>query len=422
MYLNIIKKRLEDVWHGVFGREGRRSAAFPLLVILVVLAGTGAIYLAHRHAKFHELETKIQGDTNPAGGGEERPGGRDPIVLTRAQTLGGYVPEFHSATLLPGLGLGVLQITAFLPNKGEQPLLVAPTVPQMTDGSWPVRTGSNDVHGALEAPWSGLFAGVTSPTGLTLSSQWNDKMLTIPVQPQQAASLAEGGLLQGQDTDTAEVTKTDKGAVLSGTFRARDFDGHWPSSSDVSVRADLQATTLELTVDAKNAGDQPEPMGLGWHPRFLIQSGDRSKVELKLPNGEKLLIASSTPAIPTGKTGALGAALQGFAGRGGALGDDSVDEAMVHLKPSASEQGPTAEMRDPAAGYGLRITAVSATIREMRVYAPARGNFVSVGTQTNYDDPFGHEWNADDSPIATLLPGQTIEWKVRLELFPIPGR
>ncbi len=52
--------------------------------------------------------------------------------------------------------------------------------------------------------------------------------------------------------------------------------------------------------------------------------------------------------------------------------------------------------------------------------APAGANYVSLGMQTNYDDALGKEWNGDG--IVTLAPGQSLEWKVRLEIFAITKR
>jgi aldose 1-epimerase len=58
----------------------------------------------------------------------------------------------------------------------------------------------------------------------------------------------------------------------------------------------------------------------------------------------------------------------------------------------------------------------------MRVEAPADGNFVSIEPQYNYDDPFGREWGKDvDTGMVVLQPGQSTQWKVRLELIALSG-
>ena len=62
------------------------------------------------------------------------------------------------------------------------------------------------------------------------------------------------------------------------------------------------------------------------------------------------------------------------------------------------------------------------TIKAMRAYAPAGAGFVSIEPQFNYDDPFGREWAADeDTGMVVLQPGQTVEWKIRLEIVSLSG-
>jgi galactose mutarotase-like enzyme len=102
------------------------------------------------------------------------------------------------------------------------------------------------------------------------------------------------------------------------------------------------------------------------------------------------------------------------------LGELSLDDSFVHLRPALFDNGPIAELRDPASNYGLRITAITPTIKTMRVQAPGDKNFVSIEPQFNYDDPFGPEWPKDeDTGMVILQPGQSVQWQVRLEIFPL---
>ncbi len=52
-----------------------------------------------------------------------QPGGQEAAVLMRTRPAGDSTPEFLSATILPGRGMNVLQITAYLPGKGEVNLM-----------------------------------------------------------------------------------------------------------------------------------------------------------------------------------------------------------------------------------------------------------------------------------------------------------
>ena len=48
-----------------------------------------------------------------------RPGGQDAMVLSALADAAEARPEFLSATLLPGRGMNVLQITAYLPQRAR---------------------------------------------------------------------------------------------------------------------------------------------------------------------------------------------------------------------------------------------------------------------------------------------------------------
>jgi galactose mutarotase-like enzyme len=101
---------------------------------------------------------------------------------------------------------------------------------------------------------------------------------------------------------------------------------------------------------------------------------------------------------------------------GGPLPDTLVDDSYVDLTPNA--QGDVvSEIRDLGANYGMRVTAMSPHIRAIQVYSPVDKSFVALEPQFNYGDPFGKEWNAADTGMVTLAPGESVTWKVQLQLF-----
>jgi hypothetical protein len=410
MYWNLFTKRMIRIWDSLFPRGLLRSSALPVIVVFLLIGIPGLGYYLHERGEIHRLKTEIQGESQnqvPAG---PRPGGVDPIVLERAKTGNG--PEFLSATLLPGLGMSVLQITANLPGRGEIPLLAAPSVEEVASGTVTPKVGQNDSRGAFEVPWGGSLGGQLSPVG-TIRVSWKNHMLEAPTDVL-AHGVAVGGLLCLQGGD-AGLPGTERSTQATATFSGTDFDGHWISKTDVSVNVQMQAQTMVLTVTAKNVGDQPEPMGIGWHPRFVVAGNDRDQTEVRIPNGQQLDISDSVKGLPSGRMLSPGASMARLQSRAAALGAEGIDENVVNPKGDLSE-----EMRDPAAGYGIRLTALSSSIQAMRVVSPSGSNYVSLGAQTNYDDPLGKEWDTGDkAAIAILQPGQSLEWKVKLEIFAV---
>jgi aldose 1-epimerase len=418
MYLNLFKRWLGSSWDGLFPRGIRRSSALPIVVILMVVVMPIVAWKLHRLGRFGALKREIKGEVpmvEPVG---PRPGGLEPIVLTREQTLGSNAPEFHSVTLLPGMGMEVLQITAFVPSKGEVELLTGPTVKDIVDGTTPRRVGPNDRWGAIELPWSGPVSGVVTPVGSGVRTNWHGKTLEAPTDIL-GKGIAEGGMLTARAADTMEMHPEGKPTTATATFRGTDFEGHWTAKNDVTVTVTLSARTIDISATVQNMGDQAEPMGIGWHPRFVLPSGNRDASEVRLPNGDKLEIGDHVKGTPSGRIVAPGPAMSRLQQHPGALGVESLDESVVHPRAGLLDALVSTELRDLASEVGLRLSSLSDTVKQVRVASPAGAKYISLGMQTNYDDPFGKEWSGLDVAIATLPPSQTMQWKVRLEIFPI---
>ncbi len=101
-----------------------RSGVLTFLVLVLVLAGLTFGWREHRLGQFAQLKKEL--NKRPVNDVPVRPGGQDVVQLQRSQIAGGDGPEFLSATLLPGRGMNLLQITAYLPQKGEVNLLASP--------------------------------------------------------------------------------------------------------------------------------------------------------------------------------------------------------------------------------------------------------------------------------------------------------
>jgi galactose mutarotase-like enzyme len=174
-----------------------------------------------------------------------------------------------------------------------------------------------------------------------------------------------------------------------------------------------------MKVVALNTGDTAEPIGIGWHPRFAILNGNRRQMRLRLPQGMRIDVKDRRTGQLSGKLLPVENTEYDFTGHDGAqLGALNLDDVFVHLRTGLLEDGPVAELRDPDSGYGLRITAMTSTIKAIRVYAPLDGSFISIEPQFNYDDPFGREWpSGEDTGMVVLRPGQSTQWKIRLEIF-----
>jgi galactose mutarotase-like enzyme len=372
------------------------------------------------HGNYHKLKERvIPVTTEPRT--ETGPGGQSAVTLRRSPSAISGEPEFLSAILLPGRGMNLLQITASVPGKGEVPILLSPSLPDATrilTGAGEDANGSvsTSIGGAILAPWAGRLTGSPTSSSSTLESVWQGERITFPpMRP--GSTISTMGLMLDRPADNISRDTIPDGQAVTAIYRGGSFSGQWPSMMDITVRAELAERTLDLTVTEQNTGQVATPAGVGWHPVFAL-GPDRSDVRLVIPSITKIEIDRRT-GLPTSKTVTTGGTTADLIrARGTRLDDVSLNDTYTNLQSGLLGDGPIAEIRDPAAGYGLRVIPLTATIKFMRVEAPAGERWISIEPDTNVDDPFGHEWpNPDDTGIVSLQPGESLQWHVRLEIF-----
>lgn len=385
-----------------------------LCVILLIAAHESG------HGNYHKLKERVIPVT-PEPKMESGPGGQSPVTLRRSASAISGEPEFLSAMLLPGRGMNLLQLTASVPGKGEVPILLSPS---LADATRALTGAGEDANGsastsfgaAILVPWAGRLTGSPTSTSSTLESVWDGERITFPpMRP--GSTISTMGLMLDRPADNISTDTIPDGQAVTAIYHAGSFSGQWPSMMEVTIRAELAERTLDLTVTEQNTGQVPTPAGVGWHPVFAL-AGDRPDVRVVIPSITKIEVDRRT-GLPTSKTVmTAGTTADLIRARGTRLDDVSFNDTYTNLQSGLLGDGPIAEIRDPAAGYGLRVIPLTANIKFMRIVAPADERWISIEPDTNVDDPFGHEWpNPDDTGIVSLQPGESLQWHVRLEIF-----
>jgi hypothetical protein len=119
MYAALFMRRLAELRHHAWQTAVKRSGLLIVIGVAVVLLLI-AIGLKERgRGHLSQLKTQLGVNTPPISAPTViiRPGSQDPVVLEHAQLTHLKQPEFLSATLLPGRGVNVLQIRAYIPQK-----------------------------------------------------------------------------------------------------------------------------------------------------------------------------------------------------------------------------------------------------------------------------------------------------------------
>jgi aldose 1-epimerase len=358
--------------------------------------------------------------------------GEDVVTLQRKATQNGATPEFLSATVIPGRGMNLLQITANLPGKGTTNVFFAPPLSEVQtklSGSDPADkngNGSFAYGGAFLVPYPNRIRGKLSDDKQSITTSWHGKTLTLPANFSGKKPGAElhsiHGLILQSKTDDVKVADSADGQTVTGTIHAGDFGGHWLSKTDLDFTIELAGKDVTATITAKNVGDQDEPMAIGWHPYFAIPSGDRTQTRLHIPAAEMAVVNNYDDVFPTGKLKPVKGTKYDFnAPEGKPLDGDFLDDNFSKL--TRTDGAVDVRLTDPASNYGIHVMGESPEIKTVQVYAPTDPgkNFVAIEEQFNFADPFGKEWHGMDTGMVTLKPGASVTWKVKLELFTPPA-
>jgi galactose mutarotase-like enzyme len=356
-------------------------------------------------------------------------GGQKAIELRRLQSGVGATPEFLSVTLLPGRGMNVFQITAYLPGRGEVPLLAS----QSIDAAAKIMNGGPDdaqgnksfsMGGAILFPFANRLVGP-----VTLDKKTGDHILTatwhgrsVPVianwrgkQPGAPWCAMHGQMLAAK-SDNVSVQSDFDTAAANADYQL-PANGHWFSDNDVKVTVALDRDTVTATVTATNRGEKSEPVGIGWHPYFQLPTAIRANARVRIPSAMRVEVNNYDDVFPTGKLVPVAGTQYDFNPlEGGPLPEALVDDSYVDLTRNA-QGNVVSEIRDLGANYGMRVTAMSPHVRAIQVYSPIDKSFVALEPQFNYGDPFGKQWKGADTGMVTLAPGESVTWKVQLQLF-----
>ena len=356
-------------------------------------------------------------------------GGEPVVTLRRPASKDSSKPQFLEAEILPGRGMAVLQIKAFLPGKGDINLLNSPPLPEaarlLDKGDDQFGNQVFKIGGAILLPFANRIRGQLAGDGKTITASVAGKTVTLAAnwsgtEPGAEKHAIHGLMLNSKFQNVAPQNGANESAV-SATLHAGDFGGHWLSDTDVKVETTLMYGAFEMTVTATNVGHAPLPMGIGWHPYFVLPSGDRKQVRLHLPGELRAVMNNYDDSFTTGKRVSVKGTPYDFTAPGGrALDTQYLDDNFSDLIRNP-EGSTVSELIDPEANYGLRLITLSPQIKSIQVYAPPQKNFVAIEPQFNLPDPYNKNWGNINTGMVLLQPGQSVSWRVRLELF-TPGK
>jgi aldose 1-epimerase len=399
-----------------------KTGVFPSLLILTI--ALTAVSMSIWHSSHVQAANAKQAAEHPAA--PISIGGQPVVTLARPLPPNPTKLQFVEATVLPGNGMNLLQLKAFLPGKGTIDVLSTMPLPDAkkyleTDND---SFGNNSfkLGGAILLPYPNRIRGTLAQDGMTLETTIDGQQVTLPAnwhgKNPNAEVHAMHGLILSSDFKDVKHQNGPTQSTVSGILHASNFGGHWLSDTDVSVQMTLKNDALEMIVTAKNVGKQPLPMAIGAHPYFEFPSGDRTQARIHVPAEKRVLVDSYDDVFPTGQIEPVKGTPYDFSAPGGKpLGSVFLDECFTDLQRDTDGKV-VVDVTDPAAKYGARVTALSPEIKAIQVYAPPDKNFVAVEPQFNLSDPYNKKvWGNTDTGVVTLQPGASVSWHIRVELF-----
>jgi galactose mutarotase-like enzyme len=348
--------------------------------------------------------------------------GGEPVVWLRAVNIAPDGPAFLSAEVLPGRGMMLLQARLRLPSGAETDGLIAPSVEAAArelDGGVDDFAGSRSFGfgGALLAPYANRITGREVAGAREIETRIDGRTVRLPRNWGGKAAGARTYAMHGLILDAGVVYSQAQPDRVTGRWAAGDFAGRWPSSAEMEFEWRLEAGAILLSVCARNVGQEPLPLGLGWHPYFALPSGRRDQARLRLPAASRVEVNNYDEVLPTGRLLPTAGTAYDFSEPGGrALGGLYLDDCFTNLQRENGRA--VVEVLDPAAALGLRISSSTPQVRAVQVYAPTDKAFVVLEPQFNLADPYSDVWpDGTDTGMARIAPGASLVYDVRLEAF-----
>ena len=226
-----------------------RSGFLTGFLLATALLGLGLLWRAHQRAAFHKLTAPtVVAQAAPVAS----PGGQDVAVLTRLALQHSTVPQFVHATLLPGLGMQVLQLAVDVANHGTRELLAGPSAEEL----------------AADASLQPEVA----PFHLLLSS---------PGQTTGGATDLVGN--RGASSVTNEVLAD--GGEVTGSFAAVTAAGQ-PIGFDAKIDATMTGRSFDVDVRMRDNALASHDFSFEWSPRLRAPGGNLSHFLLHLPSSD----------------------------------------------------------------------------------------------------------------------------------------
>ena len=354
-------------------------------------------------------------------------GGQPTIKLHAPFTEDQKHPAIVGAAILPGRGMNIFQLQAFLPGHGLFNMLASIPLAEAADyfsDSDDDSLGNRSfmVGGAILLPFAGRIRGNGFSQGGVITVSILNKAVTIPANWSSGGNshrekVAHHGLILKRGMHSIHTGSDTSQAFVEARFNAEDYGCGWPGNALHTITGTLTESGFDLSVNTKNTGREQLPVSTGWHPYFTLPSQNREKMELSLNANSRLEVNNYDDVFPTGGIIPIRNTKHDFVSNGGkTLGSMYLDDCYVDLQKNGIHETVTT-LYDPSSNYGLNVSA-NHVVNAVQIYAPTDKSFVAIEPQMNLPDPFNRSvWGERDTGMKILKENEETTYSVRVSLF-----
>ncbi len=238
------------------------------------------------------------------------------------------------------------------------------------------------------------------------------------------------GLVYGQSAVNVNVKIAANAALVCGDFLVGET--LWTGLTKVTTTNEISAQGVCYSMNVKNLGATPVPVGAGAHPYFSSPDSEPDSIKIFVPAKKILRINNLSDVLPTGEIISLSEAdpALDFTDPNGTelfakeMRDNPTESRIDHLwldLEKDKEGFVYCEIFFPRSHFKVRMTAESKNIIGIQGYAPkyieGQKPFVALEMVTNLPDPREALWGAIPTGMTVLEPGDEFKYGYRLELI-----
>lgn len=235
---------------------------------------------------------------------------------------------------------------------------------------------------------------------------WADRAYQLPLGDSTKQNAIHGFAFKSP-WRVLDLGATDDSAWVTGEFRAArdapETQELWPADGVLRLTYELRRCRLRIVAEVENAGSEPLPFGLGFHPYFRLApfGGEHALLHATAQQAWELRAN-----LPTGRAHPVEGPLDLRAER--ALAGQTYDDALTELRPTQVEKstglGLIARLRDPAGVRALSLWAGD-DYRDLVVFTPPHREAVCLEPYTCITDAINLQQRGIASGLRVLPPG-----------------